>query len=146
MKRSVSPFVGLLLCCLTFGWLSCVDSRQKQLEKFAGEINLQCPVSPNETMRIDSFIAMPDLTVKMIITLTTFDLSDTTFDKEAASKTAKKAAIKALQENVYFKVSYLSKAKYIFSYYDSKKNHLYDIVITPEEYALPPETINKDAP
>jgi hypothetical protein len=142
MKKNISLPVYLLLFSLTLGLPGCTDSRQKLLEKYVKEMNQECPMYPSIALRIDKFEAMPDLTVKITSTMPMLDLSGIEFDKDVIIKNTKKSIIRTLHENVYFNNIKKIKAKYIYSYYDVKQNHLYDIDVTPEEYTatLPPET------
>ncbi|MDR2384112.1 MAG: hypothetical protein LBD80_00420 [Tannerella sp.] len=116
------------------------------LEKYANEYNRKCPIFPSIALRIDKFEIMPDLVMKVTVTLPTHDFSDIEFDKKTLIEIGKKNAIRYLQEQpTTFSIVKKLKINYLYSYYDSKQNHLYDIKITPEDYAaiLPPETDNE---
>jgi hypothetical protein len=99
-------------------------------------------MSPSVAMRIDKFEAMPGFTMKVTATMPMLDLSGIEFDKEGMIKIGKKEIIRTLQGDVNFYKLKSIKARYIYSYFDSKQNHLYDVEIAPEEYmaTLPPET------
>ncbi|MDR0799237.1 MAG: hypothetical protein LBN18_05725 [Dysgonamonadaceae bacterium] len=136
MKTCKQTFSVIVLLVLSFGFFACSNVAQKFLEVTAEQYNKQLPQQLNEFIRMDRCEAAPDLTLKFLATIL-MDTEGADFQESLVSAGAKKAIIRTLQDSPEFDTIKKFGIKYLYSYSDANGKHLYDVLITPEDYNNP---------
>ncbi len=117
----------IVILSLSLFFIQCDSAKKKFLELQVEQVNKQCPLDMGNGMTMDKCSIEEDNTMKTDFTIA--DPSILTINEDA-----KNAVLTALKNAPEFKQIKEFGITYIYAYYDTDKNLLGEVKITPEDY------------
>jgi ribosomal protein L37E len=137
-KKKRYSLIAILVALIAFMAVNYFSSSlfspsiDKQLMKAAGEVNESCPIMVDNMTRLDNTIAIPPRIFRYNYTL--LDLAEKSIDLEALKREMEPNIINSVHTNPDTQVFRDNDVTLEYYYRDEELNHLFTIVITPEQY------------